>query len=171
MMSISDLSLATITIGLGILTLICGAFTVLGFLLKWGIRFRLVGITSFMGVLTGGVFGLSLGLSTRVQIPGAGHYTLVYDTGASQTVIAVAPTITETELDATLRQAAGDLFSPGRISAGQLTIRARTIIHPEPGVSQPLFIGEVRRSLSQREDPEMVVEVFPEQLALVVIDN
>lgn len=166
-MSINDSLLLTITQWLGILTVVCGAITVLSFILKWGIRFRLVGITSFMGVLTGGVFGLGLGLSTHTVVPGAGRYTLVYDTGASQTVIAVAPTITESELEATLRQAAADLFSPGRISRGQLTIRARTIIHPEPGVSQPLFIGEVRRSLSQREDPDMVVETFPDKLALV----
>ncbi|HAX76619.1 MAG TPA: hypothetical protein DCY88_12455, partial [Cyanobacteria bacterium UBA11372] len=33
----------------GILTLVCAAITLIGFILKWGIRFRLVGATSFMG--------------------------------------------------------------------------------------------------------------------------
>jgi hypothetical protein len=55
----------------------------------------------------------------------------VYDNGATQAVITVAPTITNNEVEATLRQAASDLYSYGRLGgdADQLTIRIRTIIH------------------------------------------
>jgi hypothetical protein len=138
----------------------------LGFLFKWGIRFRLVGITGFMAVLTGGLFALSLVPLTRTEIPGAIRYARVYDNGSTQTVIAVPPTVTESELEATLRQAAGDLFSPGRFSRGEdkLTIRARTIVHPEPGVSKPLYIGKVRRSLAVRDDEEMELKIYSEKL-------
>ncbi|HLO49757.1 MAG TPA: Ycf51 family protein, partial [Kamptonema sp.] len=96
---------------MGILTAVFAVITLLGFIVKWGFRFRLVGITSFMGVLTVGIFALSLGLYTRAEIPGAVRYTLVYDTGGAQTVIVVPPTIAESELEATMRQAAGDLYS------------------------------------------------------------
>lgn len=140
--------------------------TIIGFISKWGFRFRLVGVTGFMGVLTAGLFGLSLGLFTRVEIPGAVPYSLVYDNGATQTVIAVSPNITEAELAATIEQAAGNLFSPGRLGGeNQLTIRIRTIIHPEAGVSEPLYLGEVKRSLSQREDENLDIKIFPETLA------
>lgn len=151
----------------GIFTLFCAAFTVLAFLFKWGFRFRLVGVTGFMGVLTAGIFALGLGLFTRVEIPGSIRYTLVYDTGGAQTVIAVPPTITESELEATMRQAASDLYSPGRVARGldEMIVRVRTIIHPESGVSQPLYLGEVKRSLSQREDEQMKIEIFPQSLA------
>ncbi|WP_017719320.1 Ycf51 family protein [Kamptonema formosum] len=151
----------------GILTLVCAVLAVLGFIFQWGVRFRLVGIASFMGVLTGGLFALSLTPLTRTQIPGAVRYSVTYDTGSTIAVIAVPPAISETELEATLRQAAGDLFSPGRFSQGdsRLTIRARTILHPEDGVSQPLYIGQVKRSLSVRNDDQMTVEIFPDFLA------
>jgi hypothetical protein len=151
-----------------ILTVVCGALATLGFIFKWGIRFRLVGITSFMGVLTASLFALGLVPFTRTVIPGAVHFIRVYDNGGNQTVITVPSQITETELEATLRQAAGDLFSYGRLGGGadnQLTIRARTIIHPKPGVSKPLFLGEAKRSLAARDDGQMAIDIYPESFA------
>jgi Protein of function (DUF2518) len=141
--------------------------TVLGWLLKWGIRFRLVGITGFMGVLTGGLFGLGLGLFIRPVIPGALHYTRAFDTGATVVVIAVPPTSTATEVEATLQQAAIDLYSPGRLAAGdtKMLIRARAVLHPQPGVSKLVYVGQIRRSLALRDDPDAVVEIFQDQLA------
>lgn len=157
----------TFTQWMGLLTLACGVLTLLSFLVKWGIRFRLVGITSFLGVLTVGLFALSIVPFTRTVIPGAARFSVVYDSGGNQAVIAVSPQITESELDATLRQAAGDLFSYGRLGGvdNQMLVRARTIIHPEPGVSKPLFLGEVKRSLATRNDEQMVVDIYSESFA------
>lgn len=151
-----------------ILTVVFGVLATLAFIFKWGIRFRLVGITGFMGVLTGGLFALALVPFTRTVIPGAVHFTRVYDNGGNLTVITVPSQITETELEATLRQAASDLFSYGRLGGGadnQLTVRARTIIHPKPGVSKPLFLGQVKRSLATRDDEQMVIDIYPESFA------
>lgn len=151
----------------GILTLVGGLIAVLGFIFKWGIRFRLVGVTGFLGVLTAGLFALGIVPFSRTVVPGAIRFTVVYDNGGPQTVIAVPSKLTETELDATLRQAASDMFSLGRIGGldNQLTIRARTIIHPEPGVTKPLFLGQVTRSLSSRNDEKMVIDIYPESFA------
>lgn len=152
----------------GIATLVFAAIAILGFILKWGIRFRLVGATGFMLVMTTGLFALSLGPLSRTVIPGAVKYSLVYDNGSTQAVITIPPTITPSQLEATLRQAASNLYSNGRSGSrgnSQLTIRSRTIIHPEPGVSVPLYLGEVKRSLTDREDPEMAVEIYPEKFA------
>ncbi|HEY9654475.1 MAG TPA: Ycf51 family protein [Crinalium sp.] len=161
------LSLVTIAVWSGYFTLLCAALMVLGLFLKWGIRFRLVGITGFMGVLTGGLFALGLGLHDRPQIPGAVKFTRVFDSGASQVVIVVPATITETALDATLRQAAVDLYSSGRLSQGEstMTIRARALLHPAPGVSQPVYLGQVKPSLLSPTDNEMVVEIDHAQFA------
>ncbi len=157
----------------GILTLVLAALTVLAFVLQWGIRFRLVGATGFMGVLTSGLFALSLVPIMRTSIPGAVRYTVVYDNGANQAVVAVAPEITETELEATLRQAASDLFSLGRYGGqdNQFMIRARTIIHPAEGLSKPLFLGQVKRSLAVREDENMQVELFHQNFAELPSDR
>ncbi|MBD1940562.1 Ycf51 family protein [Microcoleus sp. FACHB-68] len=150
-----------------ILTLACGVLTGLAFVFKWDIRFRLVGATGFMGVLTAGLFALTLVPITRTSIPGAIRFSTVYDISGPHAVIAVPPTITESELDATLRQAASNLFTPGRLgqNENQLTIRARTIIHPEPGVSEPLYIGQIKRSLHNRNDENMSVEIFRDKFA------
>ncbi|MFB2896850.1 Ycf51 family protein [Aerosakkonemataceae cyanobacterium BLCC-F50] len=149
----------------GILTLGCAALTLIAFVFKWGFRFRFVGATGFMGVLTGGLFALSLGLFSHTTIPGAIRYSVVFDNGATLASIAVPPTITQSELDATLRQAAADLFSYGRLGGDSLVIRARTMIHPEAGVSQPLILGEVRRSLTNREDDNLAVNIYSENLS------
>jgi hypothetical protein len=157
----------TLTQWLGILTLVGGAITVLGFIFNWGIRFRLVGATGFLGVLTVGLFALSVVPYTRTTIPGAVRFSRVYDNGGPQTVIAVPQQITESELEATLRQAASDLFSYGRLGGtdNQLTIRARTIIHPEAGVSKPIFLGEVKRSLATRNDEQIAINIYSESFA------
>ncbi|MBD2392107.1 Ycf51 family protein [Aphanizomenon flos-aquae NRERC-008] len=152
----------------GIATIVFAVLTILAFIVQWGFRFRLVGATGFMLVLTGGLFSLSLVPLSRTVIPGAVKYTLVYDNGSNQTVIAIAPEITPTELEATLRQAASNLYSYGRLGSGgnkELTVRARTIIHPEIGLSVPLYLGQVNRTLVSREDPEMLVEVYLDKFA------
>ncbi len=162
-----DIDFLLISKGLAIATLTFGTLALLGFLFKWGIRFRLVGVTGFTGVLTAGVFALGLVPFTRTVIPGAVQYSTVYDSGATRAVIAVPPTISEDELEATLRQAASNLFSPGRLGGrdAQLSIRARTVLHPEEGLSQPLFLGEIKRSLMAREDENMTITLYDDQLA------
>ena len=152
----------------GIATIVFAVLTILAFIVQWGFRFRLVGATGFMLVLTGGLFSLSLVPLSRTVIPGAVKYTLVYDNGSNQTVIAIAPEITPTQLEATLRQAASNLYSYGRLGSGgnkELTVRARTIIHQEIGLSVPMYLGQVNRTLVSREDPEMLVEVYLDKFA------
>ncbi len=156
-----------------IATLVFAVLTVLALVLKWGFKFRLVGATGFMGVLTVGLFGLSLVPIVHTSIPGALHYSLIYDNGSDRATIAVATPISETGLDATLRQAAGDLYSYGRSGAvdRQLKIRARTVIHPLPGVSEPLVLGEVSRSLGGGEAGELNVRIDRANLDKVARTN
>ncbi|HAN75509.1 MAG TPA: hypothetical protein DCQ51_05245 [Planktothrix sp. UBA8407] len=165
--SLSTAELLNFAKWIGIATLVLAIITVFSFIFKWGIRFRLVGITAFTGVLTGGVFGLSLGLFHHVQIPGAARYSRVFDDDGRQIVIAVSPNITKTELNATLRQAAADLYSSGRGGQFQepLLIRARTIVHPDADVSQPLYLGQVKRSVVEQENENLDIQIFEKNLA------
>jgi hypothetical protein len=151
----------------GILTIAFALVTLLSFLVGWGLRFRLVGATGFLLVLTTGLFALSLVPISRTVVPGAVRFARVYDSGATQVVIAVPPSITPTELTATLEQAASDLFSSGRLSQGdpQMTIRVRTLLHPQAGLSKVVYLGEVRRSLLVRNDPDMQITLYPEAVA------
>lgn len=150
----------------GIATIICLVVAILSFVLGWGFRFRLVGVTSFMGVLTIGIFALGLGLFPHTAIAGAARYTLVYDNGANQAVIAVDPTIEKSAIEPTLLQAATDLYSYGRTGSdgnNQFTVKLRTVLHPQTGVSQPLFLGEAKRSLMTRDD-KIDINIFDQNL-------
>ncbi len=159
---------ATYTQWSGYGTLFAVVLTVLAFAFKWGFRFRLVGISGFMLVLTTGLFGLSLGLFERAEIPGSVKFNRVYDNGANQIVITVEPTVTPTEVEATLLQAANTYFSFGRggnNGDNQMKIRARTLIHPEPGQSKPLYLGELRRPLGVKSDEQIKVELSKKAFA------
>jgi hypothetical protein len=153
----------------GIATLAFAAITMLALVLNWSFRYRLVGATGFLGVLTAGLFALSLVPIVHTTVPGALHYSLIYDNGSDRATIAVPTPISETGLDATLRQAAADLYSYGRSGqAGrQLKIRARTVIHPRPGVSEPLVLGEVTRSLATGKDRGLELKIDRGNLAKV----
>lgn len=142
------------------------AFTVLCFLFKWGFRFRFVGISSFMVVLTVSVFSLSLVPFTQTVIPGSVRYSLVFDNGATHTVIAVSPEITESELEATLKQAAINLFSYGRSAtdSDRLTVLARTIVHPDSKVSEAIYLGKAEQSIYQGDDQNITVEIDQQKL-------
>jgi Protein of function (DUF2518) len=159
----------TYTLWSGYITIACFVFAILAFIFSWSFRFRLVGVTSFMGVLTLGLFGLNLGLFARDEIPGAVRYSLVYDNGATQAVIAVPPgKIEESAIEPTLRQASSDLSSFGRASVegeDKLTVRLRTVVHPQPGVSKPLYLGQIKRSLYNRDDEQAEIEIFSQNLA------
>ena len=142
-------------------------FTIIAFVAGWGFRFRLVGVTSFMMVLTAGIFSLYLGLFTHIEIPGSARYSLIYDNSANKAVIAVSPEIEADAIEPTLRQAAADLNSYGRTGTNGndiFTISMRTVLHPQEGVSEPLFLGQVKRSLLSRSDDNIEIEVFPKNL-------
>jgi hypothetical protein len=152
----------------GIATIVLVVLTILGLLFQWGFRFRLVGITGFMAVLTVGLFGLSLGLSPRASFPGAVRYSLIYDNGNSQAVVAVANrSMTVEAAEATLRQAAQDLYSFGRVGEGDgnMHVRMRSIIHPQAGVSEPVYLGEAVRNLSNRDSQELEIVVDRKNLS------
>lgn len=155
---------------LAIATVVFGAVTTIAFMAKWGFRFRMVGVTSFTGVLAGGVLGLSLALYQRPIIPDSQPFVRVYDRAAGQLVITVNPKMTSHQLEATLKQAVIDLSSPGRSSNdGTVMVRARVMVHTEPGVTQPLYVGAAVRSLNtKRNDVEDIqVQVDGEMLEKV----
>lgn len=131
---------------MGLTTIVSAVLAALAFLAKWGIRFRLVGVTGFCGVLTAGLFGLSFQPLVSTTVTGSVPYTTVFDSGASQIVIAVPKTITDAELEATLQQAAINSFNPSQLNGfGQTPIlRARTIVHRDPSISDLLYLGKIQ---------------------------
>jgi hypothetical protein len=151
----------------GLLCIGLALLTGLAFWLKWGLRFRLVGATGFMGVLTVGLFALSFVPLTRTTIPGAARFTTVYDSGSTLATIVVTPPITEAQLTATLQQASSDLFRAGRLGSNRepFLIRARTVVHVKDGLSQPLYLGELKRSLPNNNSEPVAIRIYSENFA------
>lgn len=152
---------------MGVFVLVCALITGLAVAFKWSWRYRMVGATLFSVVLVVGLFSLSFEPITRSSIEGAVPFKLVYDRFGPQATIAVAPTITPEQLESTLKQASSNLFSSGRNGQGesQLTIYARTVVHVREGVSKPLYLGRVKRSLSLRNDPNIELDIFTDKFA------
>ena len=153
---------------LGYATIACLVVAIISFVVGWSFRFRLVGVTSFMGVLTIGTFALGLSFFPHKEIPGAVRYTLIYDNGANQAVVAVPPDIEKSAIEPTLLQAAEDLYSYGRTGTGAnntFTVKLRTVLHPQTGISQPLFLGEAKRDLiSLTGEKKVDIEVFDQNI-------
>ena len=151
----------------GIATIVCLVLAIASFIAGWSFRFRLVGVTSFMSVLTIGILALGLSFVPHADIPGAARYSLVYDTGANQAVVAVSPDIEKSAIEPTLIQAATDLYSYGRTGVGgndRFTVKLRTILHPQTGVSQPLFLGEAQRSLIDRSNENIQLTIYSQNI-------
>ena len=64
--------------------------TVLAFVLGWGLRFRLVGVSSFTLLLAAGCGAFAISYSPRSSIEGALVVPVVFDNG-SNLVVAAAP--------------------------------------------------------------------------------
>ena len=126
---------------------------------KW--RFAFFGYTAFTVVLSFGLAALSLGPIVRTSIPGAAPFVTVFDDGSTRAAIAVSADISPETLSLSLEQAAQNLYSAGRYASTSttLTIRARAIIHPEEGITEPIYLGEVKRSLLVRNDPEQTITI------------
>ncbi|PZV19639.1 MAG: hypothetical protein DCF20_01125 [Pseudanabaena sp.] len=166
-MSLTPALFGQLAQAMGVFVLACALVTGLAIAFKWSWRYRMVGATLFSVVLVVGLFSLSFEPITRSSIEGAVPFKLVYDRFGSKATIAVAPTTTPKQLEATLKQASNNLFASGRNGQGesQLTIYARTVVHPREGVSKPLYLGRVKRSISLRNDPNIEVEIFADKFA------
>ena len=70
--------------------------TAAGFIARWGVRFRLVGVTSFTALLAISCLAFAVSYTPRVTVEGALSVPVVFDNG-SDLVIAAAPASMEPE--------------------------------------------------------------------------
>ena len=120
----------------------------LGFRLGWGIRFRLVGVTSFTTLLAISCVAFAISYSPRVVVPGAVSVPVVFDNGGDL-VIATAPVgLSDEAVTPSLEQVARNLRGSGRATRdGLVTVRLRRIEPVADGTDRPRVLAEVRRNL------------------------
>ena len=118
--------------------------TVLAFLTKWGLRFRLVGVSSFTLLLAVSCWAFGVSYTPPVVVEGAIRAPVVFDNG-TDLVVAQAPADLEpATVSATLEQLAGNLRSAGR-GSGTVRVRLRAFETPGEGISRPVILGETVR--------------------------
>ena len=133
---------------LGMASGVLAVLMVVGFLARWGIRFRLVGITSFTTLLAISCAAFAISYSPRLSIEGAVSVPVVFDNGADLVVAAAPADLAPEAFAPTVQQVASNLRGSGRnTSDGLVTVRLRRVEPAGEGVSRPVVLAEAQRDL------------------------
>jgi hypothetical protein len=132
----------------GVLALV----TITAFLLRWGVRFRLVGITSFTVLLALSCLAFAVSYRPRVTVEGAVSVPVVFDNGAELVVAAAPADLAAAAATPSAEQVARNLRGNGRQSDDAIVrVRLRRVDTVAPGLSRPVILAEVRRDLMTGE--------------------
>lgn len=132
----------------GVLALLTAA----GFALRWGIRFRLVGVTSFTALLALSCLAFAISYTPRVTISGAVVAPIVYDGGADLVIAAAPAGLAQEAYAPTALQVASNLRGGGRTSPdGLVRVRLRRIEPVGEGAGRPVVLAEAVRDLRTGE--------------------
>lgn len=133
---------------LGVASGILFVLMLLGFRLGWGIRFRLVGVTSFTTLLAIACVAFAVSYRPRVSVPGAVSVPVVFDNGADLVIAAARDDLPAAAVAPSLEQVALNLRGSGRNAPGGIvTVRLRRVEAAGSGLNRPVVLAEVRRNL------------------------
>lgn len=145
---------------IGAMGLLFVALTMAGFLARWGIRFRLVGVSSFTVLLALAFMAFALSYEERQIISGAVNVPIVFDNGRGLIVAAPKKPLPVAAIAPTLQQLAlNQSQRPQSAANGQITVRLRQVEPTdETGVSRPRLLGEARLPLGgQLDDIQLLI--------------
>ena len=143
-----DQLLLTAAPWLGWSGLALGLLTVVAFLAGWGLRFRLVGVSSFTLLLSVSCWAFAVSYSPPVRIDGAVRVPVVFDDGQALVVAQAPAEMPMSAVEPTLEQLAGNLRGAGR-SNRTVQVRLRALQPDGDGRSRPVILGEIVRDFSQ----------------------
>jgi len=131
-----------------------GILTILAYLLKWGIKFRLTGITIFTLLLSGSCWAFDKSYSPPINVEGYKYAPIVYDNGFDLVVAQASNDFPEEAIKPTLLQIAGNLKGGGR-NGSQVKVRLRKIESDGDGISKPIILGEIINDLKESKIIEL----------------
>ena len=133
---------------LGVASGLLFVLMLLGLRLGWGIRFRLVGVTSFTTLLAVACVSFAISYRPRIAVEGAVAVPVVFDNGADLLIAAAPADLPAAAVAPTVEQLALNIRGSGRnTSDGLVTVRLRRVETLQSGLQQPVVLGEVRRNL------------------------
>ena len=144
-MSINQV-LQDITQWLGWLGLFLAFLTLAAFIIRWDVKFRLVGATIFTFLLSASCWAFGESYSPPYKVEGAKYAPIVYDNGYDLVVAQAPKKFQPEDIEPTLKQIAGNLKGGGRNGA-IVTVRIREVIDEGNGISEPVILGEILKDL------------------------
>ena len=131
---------------LGVASAVLLLLTVVAFVVRWGIRFRMVGITSFTVLLSLSCLAFAVSYTPRQQVEGAISVPVVFDNG-SDLVVAAAPAQMEPQAYApSVQQVALNLRGSGR-GTQRVEVRLRRVEPKGDGSDVPVVLATAVRNL------------------------
>ena len=131
-----------------------GALTVLAYLFRWGIKFRLTGITIFTLLLSASCWAFEQSYTQPFNVEGYKYAPIVYDNGFDLVVAQASNDFPEEAIKPTLLQIAGNLKGGGRNGA-KVKVRLRKIEPSGDGISKPIILGELIKDLKESKIIEL----------------
>jgi hypothetical protein len=123
--------------------------TLLAFVLRWGIRFRLVGVTSFTVLLSLSCLAFAVSYAPRLLVEGAVSVPVVFDNGADLVIAAAPDDLPEAAFRPSVEQVALNLRGSGRRSDGGLVhVRLRRVEPVAAGTDRPVILAAADRDLA-----------------------
>ena len=131
-----------------------GILTVLAYLFKWGIKFRLTGATIFTLLLSASCWAFEQSYTPPFNVEGYKYAPIVYDNGFDLVVAQASKDFPKEAIKPTLLQIAGNLKGGGRNGA-QVKVRLRKIVPAGDGISKPIILGEIINDLKESKIIEL----------------
>ena len=124
--------------------------TLLAFALRWGLRFRLVGVTSFTVLLSLSCLAFAVSYAPRIQVEGAVSVPVVFDNGGDLVVAAAPADLDPAAYRPTVEQVARNLRGSGR-NATEVEVRLRRVEPSGEGTDRPVVLASAMRNLADGE--------------------
>jgi hypothetical protein len=121
--------------------------TFVAFLVRWGIRFRLVGVTSFTVLLSLSCLAFAVSYSPRQLVDGAVSVPVVFDNGTDLVVAAAPADLAPEAFAPSVQQVALNLRGSGR-GTQLVEVRLRRVDPTASGTDTPVVLATAIRNLA-----------------------
>ena len=121
--------------------------TLVAFVARWGIRFRLVGVSSFTVLLSLSCLALAVSYAPRIQVEGAVSVPVVFDNGSDLVVASAGADMDPASYGPSVQQVAANLRGSGR-KAQLVEVRLRRVEPAADGTDRPVILATAIRDLA-----------------------
>ena len=132
---------------LGVASAVLLVLTLVAFVVRWGIRFRLVGVTSFTVLLSLSCLAFAVSYAPRQLVDGAVSVPVVFDNGSDLVVAAAPADLDPAAFAPSVQQVALNLRGSGR-GTQLVEVRLRRVEPTAAGTDTPVVLATAIRNLA-----------------------